>query len=416
MKFRIALTLLVLVVSYICMSVYTPWQTATVGQLAVDQLADSKSAYVVSQTEISFLSGLPVVIGLVNFVFLLLLWWEPIAKLFKNSTKTTLSVLLLGAFLVPSTAHAYYDTQDKPEYVEVLPNQTAFLIPEVGANKDGQASFMSEAYLNANKVAMKRVQIPHTTLKTGFAEMDKYIPAARLVIVDRTPSTREWVSSSNRGTSVKDEGFHVESSESINITTGIAMSAFVKEEDAAKFEYWFGTKTPANIDDPAVKFSSVMYGRSLAEVVDDNVRHKVQTLLAREFGKRSLIDAAAQKADIIAVVEKETKESFAAQGVTIAFVGYAEGLTFDPTIQSSINKVFIAQKRAEETAMLMKTVPYETAMVNVNMINAQADALKIAANKWSGNLQLPNWLIMPDGFFKTVSGWFGKGDTASVTK
>ena len=65
----------------------------------------------------------------------------------------------------PEPAQAYYDTRDDPEFVEVLPNQTAFLIPEVGETKSGQAAFMSEPFLNERKVAMKRIQIPHTLIR-----------------------------------------------------------------------------------------------------------------------------------------------------------------------------------------------------------------------------------------------------------
>lgn len=319
-----------------------------------------------------------------------------------------LSIIALTTVLYTNESYAYYDTQDITEYVEIQPNWTAFLIPETGANKDSQAAFMSEKYLSDNKVAMKRVQIPHVLLKNYMLSRDHYIPASRLLEVDRTPVTREWVSSTNRGTSTKDEGFHFESAESINVSTGIVISAFVKEEDAPKFVYWFGAKTNNNVDvnDPSVTFNSVIYAKSLAEVVDDNVKHKVQSVLAREAGKYPLVELSLHKADIISIVEKEVKETFSVMGITISYVGYAESLTYDPRIQESIDRVFIANKRAEEVKQLASTVSYEQAMVNINYINAQAEALKKSAEKWNGSIQLPNWIVLPESLSKAVAGLF----------
>ena len=278
MKSKIIITIFIValysMIAWVGVTALEASKTVALGQLSTMQMQDSNSAYIQAQTLINVIGqSNPFYYGWLLIAFIVwMLWRKNIKALFAGAV-----VLML---MLPTQSFAYYDNRDLPEYIEIMPNQSAFLIPLTGATKEGQASFMSETFLNENKVAMKRITIPHTLLKTGLMEQDKYIPASRLLLVDRTPVTREWVSAGQRGTSNKDEGFRFESAESINMESGIVLSAFVKEEDAAKFVYWFGTKTATNTDNPSVKFASVMNGRSLAEVVDDNVRRKVQAILA----------------------------------------------------------------------------------------------------------------------------------------
>ncbi|WP_187277424.1 hypothetical protein, partial [Methylobacterium sp. WL103] len=230
----------------------------------------------------------------------------------------------------PEPAQAYYDTRDYPEFVEVLPNQTAFLIPEVGETKSGQAAFMSEQFLNERKVAMKRIQIPHTLIRNPGWAYDYFVPAARLMLVDRSPVSREWVSATERGTSVRDQGIRFETADSVTLRTGIVASAFVKEEDASKFVYWFGAwAAGGNSGDPQVNFASVIQGKSLAEVFDENVHRTVQAAMAKEFGRRTTDEAIHGKVAIIEAVEKEVRRVYEPMGITVTTLRFAEGLTFD---------------------------------------------------------------------------------------
>lgn len=409
MKTKITISILLLL-SYMAFNAtigefYEISKTPLVGALAVDQLSDSNMAYTKSMWEIGAIKNLsPNFLAFVAVLSALgLLWKNDIKKLF-----IPISSIAICLAIIPTPANAYYAKTDYTEVVEVLPNQTAFLIPETGANKDGQAAFMSEAYLNANKVAMKRVTIPHVKLAGSGTLVDTYVPGARLLVVDRTPSSREWVSTGDRGTAQKDEGFRFESAESINMETGIVISAFVKEEDAAKFVYWFGAKAMKS-DTDEERFASVIYGRSLAEVIDDNVRRKVQSVLAREFGKLPLVEAAKHKADVISITDKEVKDAFAPMGITVSFVGYAEGITYDKEVQTAINGVFLATKETEAKMARSEAIPYEKAMVDINFINAQAEAMKTVAHQWKGDINFPSFFMIPQGLSDTLGGWFGHG-------
>ena len=56
---------------------------------------------------------------------------------------------------------------------------------------------------------MKRFIVPHVKLQGSGGFYDFYVPAGRLIIVDRTTYSREWVDATDRGTSKKKEGFPI---------------------------------------------------------------------------------------------------------------------------------------------------------------------------------------------------------------
>src|SRR6266700_4028650 len=82
---------------------------------------------------------------------------------------------------------------DRPEYVEIDTSETGFLIPLEGDATE-QVKFQSEDYLKQLKVAAKRVQITHRWSQEGRWPSDgRWIPTVRLIKVNRSPVTREWM-------------------------------------------------------------------------------------------------------------------------------------------------------------------------------------------------------------------------------
>lgn len=366
------------------------------GDAAVAQLLNSDAGYASSQVGMHLFNGTPVS-SVLLLVLLAALWWK-----YLRGALGAWFGCVAAAGLLATPAFAYYDTSDRPEFVEIAPNQTAFLIPVMGANKDTQGNFMSEAYLAANKVALKRVQIPHTLIRNPGWSADYYVPAAKLIIVDRSPFNREWVAAHDRGTSGRDESFRFESGESVNISTGITISAYVKEEDTAKFLYWFGTKNPAPTpSDPAANFASVAQGRSLAEVMDSVVRGKVQAVLAREFGGRSTTEAALKKREIITIVEDEVRKTFAEKGITIDYIGYAESLTYDnPEIQKAIDNAFIAQRDSAAAIARAAALPALKALADIELERSFGAALL----RWNGQVSVPNFVVLPSDVMDNLAG------------
>lgn len=75
----------------------------------------------------------------------------------------------------------------------VGPNETAFVIPLEG-NGTEQEKFESIKYLEGRKVASKRIEIPVRQRDTGYGWWNyEYVPMVRVVKVDRSLVTREWV-------------------------------------------------------------------------------------------------------------------------------------------------------------------------------------------------------------------------------
>ena len=152
---------------------------------------------------------------------------------------------------------------DRPEYIEIDTSETGFLIPLEGDGSQ-QAKFQSEEYLKQRKVAAKRVQITHRWSQEGRVRNDgRWIPIVRLVKVNRSPVTREWMSvdngqgAANRRPGHNDKAIWIESADSVGFSMGFTCTAFISEEDAARFLYWY----PSG---------------SLAEMMDREVRGRVQ--------------------------------------------------------------------------------------------------------------------------------------------
>ena len=170
---------------------------------------------------------------------------------------------------------------DKPEFVTIEPHQTAFLIPLIG-DTGNQASFESEAMLREAKVAAKEIQIPHRWVQTGrFHWRGEYRDTMALIVVDRSPVTREWSSSKDVGTSAVNQAIYAESSESIGFSAGMNCSAQIySEEDAVKFLYCYNNKP-------------------LSEIMDTEIRARVESKFVEECACRTLNDILIEKEEIM---------------------------------------------------------------------------------------------------------------------
>lgn len=266
------------------------------------------------------------------------------------------AVSALALLCAAAPASAYFDVNEVTEAYSIMPNESAFWIPDVGDNKTSQTQFDSEAYYNDKKIATKRFIIPHHKMSgtggKGIFAVDSYVPDGRLIIVDRTPYSREWVKDAKRGTGAGDESFPCQSSDAINITVGMSIGTSISETNAAKFLYRYGTLPPVTVqdgktyyadrNDPKTIYTSVYYGRHLEDVMDKVVRKKVQTLVCGEIMKRTFEKANGEAAEYLATVTKATSDFLAADGITLEFLGYADTFEFDPPIQKAVNDHYTA--------------------------------------------------------------------------
>ena len=217
---------------------------------------------------------------------------------------------------------------DKPEFVTIEPHQTAFLIPLIG-DTGNQASFESEELLMEAKVAAKEIQIPHRWVQTGRKHWQgEYRDTMALIIVDRSPVTREWSSTDGVGTSAVNQAIYTESSESIGFSAGMNCSAQIySEEDAVKFLYCYNNKP-------------------LSEIMDSEIRARVESKFVEECASRTLNEILTEKEDIMKSVREDVTTYFEERGITITVLGMKDGLEYDDTtIQKSINDKFSSEMK-----------------------------------------------------------------------
>jgi hypothetical protein len=270
-------------------------------------------------------------------------------------------------------------------YADIESNETAFVIPLEQGTEDGQKQFKSLEYLEKQKVATKRVYIPTIWHQTGrYRHQGKWIPASRVIVVKRAPVTREWTSDNNTGTSSKNEGITVESSNSIAFKVGVTCTGSVPEETTASFLYFYG-------------------GKTLEEVMDNNVRSFVQDILTREFGGRDLTGCQKERKAVFDEMKAQTVKFFESRGLRIDNIGAAGDFNYvNSDIQDAINLEFVAEKKNDaavnEVAAAKKFMEAADAIkkqkeldADINIKNAIAEAIR------EGKLNVPQSLVMGSG-------------------
>lgn len=252
-------------------------------------------------------------------IFLAVAWWVwPFAVAFLRAKR--LLPLLVGATMLTGCMKTY----DKPEYTEIETSETGFLIPLEGNTTD-QTKFESVDYLQARKVAAKRVQIAHRWNQEGrLSSTGRWLPTVRLVKVNRSPITREWTAEGKH--TPGDKAIWIESADSVGFSMGFTCTAFIDEKDAATFLYWY----PSG---------------SLATVMDGEVRGRIQQGAAEVAAKYPLDGLRAKKQEIVDAVKEDITAFFTTRGITITTVGMFGGMTYEnPAIQKAIDETFIAQQ------------------------------------------------------------------------
>jgi hypothetical protein len=398
---RIILTIGVMFIG-LASSLYSLGETLLLSNVAGHQFDNSDVSYLVASGIPSGAWLLRSIFALATVLVLLGIWLKPLRRLIAWTTTMaiTAGTLLVGADVRP--ALAYYDKQDWAEVVLVLPNESAFWIPDVGDNKSSQTALDSEAYLTANKVQTKRFTIPHAQIPGSGWFSGFYGPTGRLILVDRTPYQREWTRSGNRGTSQKDESFPCQSKEGLNVIGEINIAASVTDQNAPKFLYYFGVKPPAgDRNDSKVIFTSVFYGRSLAEVMDTVVRGEVSTLFCSEVAKRPLVKVNDELNDIMSATRQGAADFMATRGVTLDFLGLASTLTFDGDVQAAINRAFDATQDRKVAEILQ---PYQQTLLTLSV----ADAIRTAVAKFDGHMPqtLSGLWLFPSNWIENIAGTF----------
>jgi hypothetical protein len=211
-------------------------------------------------------------------------------------------------------------------FATVESDETAFYIPLEGESQAGQAQFESVEFLEASKVATKRVNIPQRKRSTGRAWFSyEWIPTARVITISRKPVQREWTDDEGTGTDNSSQKLHVESLDSVGFGVGATIMAHVDESSAAQFVYYFR-------------------GQELESIIDGPVRGFALSQLSERFGQLNLEQCKQSKTVVFAETRSALIEKFTAMGITIDFFGASEGLTYDnPKIQEAIDDQVVSE-------------------------------------------------------------------------
>jgi hypothetical protein len=253
----------------------------------------------------------------------------------------------------------------EPVKLEVIkPNETAFLLPLLGDPKK-QAALNSEEYLRANLVQMQQVRLPQQWVQKGYEYVGyngEWRDAAVLIRVDRSPVTRVWTADANTGTSHKDEAIWVMTSDQVEFSTGWTCTAYIPNHEAAvKFLYYYPNGT-------------------IADVMDREVRAKLQATFGIAVTDRPMDELRTKATPVIHDVVEETTRFFEERGVVITNLGIEGGFIYrDPSIMKTMVEVFNAeQQKSKEQAQLDAQMIANKRLLGER--EAEADGIKLVSD------------------------------------
>jgi regulator of protease activity HflC (stomatin/prohibitin superfamily) len=242
---------------------------------------------------------------------------------------------------------------NQPKFEEIDPNESAFMIPLDG-NTEAQQSFESEEFLRKNQLAAKRVQVPRRWVQKGYTWFHgEYIDTVRVIKVDRSPVTRNW--DSNKDIK-KDQAIWVESADSVVLSMDITCTTMVDPNDVPTFLFRY----PSG---------------SLAVVMDNEVRARIQQELAEEVAIFKLDEIKPKKAEIISRVRERVVPYFKERGITIATLGLGGGFDYE----NKEIQIAIDQTIKDQQLQVSAKAKWDAQLKENERIKAEAEALAEAA-------------------------------------
>jgi len=294
----------------------------------------------------------------------------------------------------------------EPLLVDINTSEVAVLVETVNDNgqaviapKDKENESESDFYEN-RVVNARKVEIPYYWKRTSRVWMwdsstnGKWTPAARLIIIDTQPETREWSNTTKNP-------IWVESNDSVGFSTGISISARIQDRDAAiKFLSNYPPKdnrvTETQGGDP---FTTEV--TSLKQIMDQEVRTKIQEVFSYEAAAYNMDDLRSKKQEIMNKIKEVVIPYFVERGITITTIGQFGGFEYEnPDIQIAINKVFTAQqdeevaiaesKAAEQRKVAMKLTGEGEAAKILESRKGEAEGIKLVADAKAYELEKLN--------------------------
>ncbi len=279
-----------------------------------------------------------------------------------------------------------------PSKVEGRPDGTVDATGTSQINSDA-VNFYKNRVVNA-----RMVEIPYYWKQTKRIKMmswehagnGEWRPAARLIVVDTAPETREWVSSHDKGSTTQDQGIWAESKDSVGFSTGISITARIANmHDAIKFLANYppeGTRTIEALGGAAFAVEV----SSLQDVMDNEVRTKVQEIFSYEAAGADMDLLREQKREIMDTIKAQVIPFFKERGISITTIGQFGGFTYEnPKNQDAIDAVFAAQQdeevakaeasAAEQRKVALKLKGQGAAEQSIEQAKGRAEGVKLEA-------------------------------------
>lgn len=269
---------------------------------------------------------------------------------------------------------------DKPEYVEVGPNETAFVIPMF---TDENVKTEDQVHLNEgvdfyqkNMVSSKLIQIPHKWIKTGrFANSGYYKGTVRVITVDLTPHSGNWLQSDANA-------IKVETAASQGITIPMSYTIRIKPEDAALYLSYY----------KAVDFQSV---------IDVQINRFFAQEAGKAFHSVEYKDVSAQRDVILEGAVEKTRAHFATQGITIDQLAIVDGLIYDDEAlqtnideQAKIQAQLVLEKEKADLIAIQKANRVAEAAIDAEVARTKASTLDLELRRAKGEQEIENSKII----------------------
>lgn len=275
---------------------------------------------------------------------------------------------------------------DTPEFKEISPSQTAFLVPLEGKTSN-QEAFQSEEFLAKHQVAVKRVQIPHRWVQKGRAYWSgEYLPTMRLIVVERKPVAREWTSTADSGTSAQNQAFQAASRDSVGFSIGMSCTAQIDEANAAKFLYRYNSKP-------------------LEEVIDQEFRTRAETKFVEFSALQDIATLRTTKGKLMQAVMADIEPYFLSRGITITSFGMKGEMQYnDEAIQTAINAKFTAAEELKAARDQNKRIQLQAAALRSKGAKeaqerqwAHEERMEFIAAMREGKAAMPQTLVIGSG-------------------
>lgn len=327
------------------------------------------------------------------------------------------------------------------KFEDIGPSETAFVVPLEGGTDSSQGKFDSVEYLEKKKVAIKRISLPQRERSTGRAWFNyEWIPSARVIKVDRAQVAREWTGN-EKNDADEYHAFHVESLDSIGFSVGGTAMAHIEEVDSAKHLYHFGGRQLKEVMDTVMRpwflgqlsqhFSSISLTECIrtktqifrdieadgkkywlergitldAFAMSEGIQYDndaVQKTLDDKFiaendllVQKNLNLAQAEK-NMIAVAKAKADADAAAGALKAKAENDLAIAEAERKAQEVRNGILVDKAKADaEAAKLFEAAASGARLrTELEVQKIQAEAMKVAAEKWQGNLP---GSILPQG-------------------